>query len=40
MTGLGNLNGTENLNFAFDLSLPDTATPEPLQEDSYCWGSG
>jgi hypothetical protein len=31
MTGLGNLNGTENLNFAFDLSLPaaTTATPEP-----------
>ena len=30
MTGLGNLNGTENLNFAFDLTLP---TPEPAS-----WG--
>jgi hypothetical protein len=31
MTGLGNLYGTENLKFAFDLNLPasTTATPEP-----------
>jgi hypothetical protein len=40
MTGLGNLNGTENLKFAFDLILPasTTAAPEPASGELLLMG--